>query len=85
MAKIEIYTKSTCPYCSMAKKLLANKGQEWEEIDLLVDPSRTDEMIARAGGRHTVPEIFIDGKLIGGYDDMAALDAAGKLDPLLAS
>ncbi|MGB0952856.1 MAG: glutaredoxin 3 [Planctomycetota bacterium] len=84
MAKIEIYTKTTCPYCVRAKQLLENKGQEWVEIDLLVEPERTDEMLQRAGGRHTVPEIFIDGELIGGYDDMAALEAAGKLDALLA-
>lgn len=84
MAKIEIYTKPTCPYCVRAKQLLENKGQEWVEIDLTVEPERTNEMIERAGGRRTVPEIFIDGKLIGGYDDMAALESEGKLDPMLA-
>ena len=85
MAKIEIYSRSTCPYCIRAKGLLQNKGQKWEEIDLGISPERTDEMIQRAGGRHTVPEIFIDNELIGGYDELAALEAAGKLDALLAN
>jgi len=84
MAKIEIYTRTTCSYCIRAKGLLENKGQKWEEIDLETSPERTDEMLARSGGRKTVPEIFIDGTLIGGYDDLAALEAEGKLDPLLA-
>lgn len=84
MAKIEIYTRTTCSYCIRAKSLLENKGQKWEEIDLDISPERTDEMLERSGGRKTVPEIFIDGTLIGGYDDLAALEAEGKLDPLLA-
>lgn len=84
MAKIEIYSKDTCPYCTMAKRLLDNKGQEWEEINLTTDPGRTDEMIERSGGRTTVPEVFIDGKLIGGFDDLAALESSGELDKLLA-
>lgn len=84
MAKIEIYSKDTCPYCTMAKRLLGNKGQKWEEINLTKDPGRIDEMVERSGGRMTVPEIFIDGKLIGGFDDLAALDKAGELDKLLA-
>ncbi len=83
MAKIEIYTKTACPYCQMAKKLLASKGQEFEEIDLSVAPERTEEMMERSGGRRTVPEIFIDGRLIGGYDDLAALHSKGELDELL--
>ena len=85
MAKIEIYTRSTCPYCTHAKRLLENKGQKWEEINLETSPERTNEMIERAGGRRTVPEIFIDGKLVGGFDELAALDAQGKLDALLAN
>lgn len=84
MAKIEIYTKTTCPYCVNAKRLFESKGQSFEEINLLESPERTDEMIERSGGRRTVPEIFIDGKLIGGFDDLAALERDGKLDPLLA-
>ena len=85
MAKIEIYTRTTCPYCTMAKRLLENKGQNWEEINLDTSPERTDEMLERSGGKRTVPEIFIDGALIGGYDDLAALETEGKLDGLLAS
>ncbi|MCP4092539.1 MAG: glutaredoxin 3 [Planctomycetes bacterium] len=84
MAKIEIYSKTTCPYCVMAKRLFESKGQAFEEINLNLNPERTDEMVERAGGRMTVPEIFIDDKLIGGYDDLAALEQEGKLDPLLA-
>ncbi len=84
MAKIEIYSKNSCPYCTMAKRLLESKGQEYEEINLSQHPERTDEMIERSGGKMSVPEIFISGKLIGGFDDLAALETAGKLDPLLA-
>jgi len=84
MAKIEIYSKDTCPYCTMAKRLLENKDQKWEEINLTKDPGRIEEMVERSGGRMTVPEIFIDGKLIGGFDDLAALESAGELDKLLA-
>ncbi|MDP7062645.1 MAG: glutaredoxin 3 [Planctomycetota bacterium] len=84
MAKIEIYTKTTCPYCVHAKRLLESKGQSFEEINLMESPERTDEMVERAGGRTTVPEIFIDGKLIGGFDDLAALEQKGELDKLLA-
>ena len=84
MAKIEIYSKNTCPYCTMAKRLLESKGQEYEEINLNQHPERTDEMMERTGGKMTVPEIFIDGKLVGGYDGLAALETAGELDALLA-
>ena len=85
MPKIEIYTKTVCPYCTMAKRLLESKGASWEEINLSENPERTDEMIARAGGKMTVPEIFVDGKLVGGYDDLAELAQNGQLDALLAS
>jgi glutaredoxin 3 len=84
MVKIEIYSKTVCPYCQMAKRLLQTKGQEFEEINLNQNPERTDEMIERSGGRMTVPEIFFDGKLIGGYDDLVALETAGELDAILA-
>ena len=84
MAKIEIYTQSWCGYCYRAKKLLESKGADFTEIDLGVE-DRTQEMIQRANGRRSVPQIFIDGKHIGGSDDLYALEAAGKLDPLLAS
>ena len=83
MTKIEIYIRRACPYCVMAKKLFASKGQDWEEINLDEEPDRADEMIERSGGRMTVPEIFINNDLLGGYDDLAALEAAGELDPLL--
>lgn len=85
MAYIEIYTRNTCPYCTMAKRLLENKGQEWEEINLDTNPERTDEMLERTGGKRTVPEIFIDQELVGGYDDLAALETAGELDARLAN
>jgi len=83
MAKIEIYTKTICPYCNMAKKLLESKGQTWEEINLTEHPDRVDEMMVRADGRMTVPEIFIDDQFIGGYDDLAALEQKGVLNSLL--
>ncbi len=83
MAKIEIYSKNTCPYCVMAKRLLESKGQTWTEINLDQEPDRLDEMLERTGGRRTVPEIFIDGQLIGGYDDLAKLQSEGRLDEIL--
>lgn len=79
MAKIEIYSKDFCPYCKMAKDLFTSLGQSFEEIDLTQHPERTDEMLERSGGRTTVPEIFIDGELIGGYDDLADLHRKGEL------
>ena len=85
MAKIEIYTKAFCPYCYRAKALLDSKGVEYEEIDITMGGPRRPEMIQRANGRTTVPQIFIDGKHIGGSDDLAALDRQGGLDPLLAA
>lgn len=83
MAKIEVFTKFLCPYCSRAKALLDRKGVAYQEIDLTMDRAGFDAMVERAGGARTVPQIFIDGKHIGGSDDMAALDARGGLDPLL--
>ena len=83
MAKIEVFTKFLCPYCSRAKALLDRKGVEYQEIDLTMDRAGFNAMVDRAGGARTVPQIFIDGKHIGGSDDMAALDARGGLDPLL--
>lgn len=83
MAEIVIYTTPFCPYCSRAKSLLQSKGVQYEEIDLYVQPGRRSEMIERAEGRTTVPQIFIDGKPYGGSDDIHALDRAGKLNPLL--
>lgn len=83
MAKVEIYTKWSCPYCLRAKRLLDGKGVSYEEYDITMGGPQRVEMIQRANGRITVPQIFIDGKHIGGSDDLAALDARGGLDPLL--
>lgn len=83
MADVVIYTTPFCPYCMRAKSLLDRKGVTYEEIDLYAQPGRRGEMIQRAEGRTTVPQIFIDGKAYGGSDDIHALDRAGKLDPLL--
>lgn len=85
MAKIEIYTTPICPYCARAKGLLEDKGAAFEEIDVFMDVRQRETMRSRAGGRNTVPQIFIDGRHIGGCDDLVALERAGKLDPLLKS
>jgi glutaredoxin 3 len=85
MPKIEIYTKFMCPYCSRAMALLAKKGASFEEHDISMGGPLRTEMLERANGRSTVPQIFIDGRHIGGSDDLAALDRDGKLDPLLAA
>lgn len=85
MAKVEIYTKFLCPYCTRAKALLKEKGVTVEEYDITMGGSKRAEMVERASGRTTVPQIFIDGRHIGGSDDLAALDRAGGLDPLLAA
>jgi len=85
MPQIEIYSTPICPYCARAKRLLMAKGVSFTDIDVMSDPSRRPEMVTRAGGRNTVPQIFIDNKHIGGCDDLHALDAAGGLDPLLAT
>ena len=83
MAKIEIYTTPFCGYCARAKSLLDRKGAEYEETDVMMDDKKRTEMRARAN-RTTVPQIFINGQHIGGSDDLAALEQAGKLDALLA-
>ena len=86
MAKVEIYTKFLCPYCTRAKALLKEKGvTAVEEYDITMGGPKRAEMLERASGRTTVPQIFIDGRHIGGSDDLAALDRAGGLDPLLAA
>jgi glutaredoxin 3 len=82
-AKVEIYTKWSCPYCYRAKTLLQGKGVDFEEHDISMGGPRRDEMLARAPGRPTVPQIFIGNVHIGGSDELAALDRAGKLDMLL--
>ena len=83
MAKVELYTTMFCPYCARARSLLAKKGVDYVDIDVMADTAKRDEMVARSGGRQTVPQIFIDGRHIGGSDELAALDKAGKLDALL--
>jgi glutaredoxin 3 len=85
MAQVEIYTKGFCPYCARAKRLLDEKGASYEEFEISMDAPKRAEMIQRASGRTTVPQIFIDGQHIGGSDDLAALDRQGKLDQLLAA
>ena len=82
MAKIEIYTKATCPYCHRAKALLSSKGVTFEELPIDGNAEKREEMIQRSG-RTTVPQIFIDAQHIGGCDDLYALDSRGGLDPLL--
>jgi thioredoxin reductase (NADPH) len=83
MPAIVMYTKSWCPYCTRAKTLLTAKGQTWTEIDVEAEPARRDEMIEKSGGQRTVPQIFIDDRHVGGFDDLQALEDAGELDPLL--
>jgi glutaredoxin 3 len=83
VAKVEVYTTAYCPYCRQAKSLLKQKGVTFEEIDVSGDAALRDKMIELSGGRHTVPEIFINGKIVGGYDELRALEDEGRLDPLL--
>ncbi len=83
MARVEVYTTEYCPYCVRAKSLLTRKGVAFEEIDVTDDPALRAKMVERAGGRRTVPEIFINGRIIGGYDELRALEERGELDPLL--
>lgn len=85
MAKIEVYTKAFCPYCTRAKTLLDRKGADFSEIDVTMDRAGFDAMVARAGGRRTVPQVFIDDRHVGGSDDLVALDAKGELDALIGS
>ena len=83
MADVTIYTTMLCPYCFRAKALLESKGVPYEEIDVGMDTDKRAEMEERANGGYTVPQIFIGGEHIGGSDELAALEAAGKLDSLL--
>ena len=85
MAKIEIYTSPTCGYCHAAKSLLGKNGLSFEETDVIREPSKRAEMMTRANGRRTVPQVFINGQHVGGFDDLYALESSGKLDPLLAA
>jgi glutaredoxin 3 len=83
MANIVIYTKPTCPYCIKAKGILTNKGQKFTEINIAGNDDLRSEMMSKANGRHTVPQIFIDNQHIGGCDDLVACDASGELDKKL--
>ena len=83
MAKVEIYTKNWCGYSALAKEHLDRKGLSYEEIDVTTDAVRETEMVSRSG-RHTVPQIFIDGYHVGGSDDLIAAEKSGLLDRLLA-
>lgn len=84
MAKVEIYTKMMCPYCVRAKALLGQKGVAFEEYDISMGGPKRSEMLSRANGGSTVPQIFINDQHVGGSDDLAALERAGRLDALLA-
>ena len=83
MSRIEVYSSLWCPFCSRAKALLDRKGVEYREIDVDRDPNLRQQMMQRAGGRRTVPQIFVDGRHVGGSDDLAALERTGELDALL--
>ncbi|NIA71862.1 glutaredoxin 3 [Pelagibius litoralis] len=83
MTKIEVYSSMLCPFCYRAKKLLEQKGAQFTEIDVMLHPRRKAEMVARSGGRTSVPQIFIDDRHVGGCDDLYALEAGNKLEPLL--
>jgi glutaredoxin 3 len=83
MPQITVYSGPNCPYCVRAKLLLQKKGVVFEEYDVRADSARMAEMLARSNGRRTIPQIFINGRHIGGCDDLYALDQQGKLDPLL--
>ncbi|NNE80529.1 MAG: glutaredoxin 3 [Silicimonas sp.] len=85
MKTVEIYTTPLCGYCHAAKRLLASKGVSFSEIDVMRNPAERQAMTKRAKGRYTVPQIFIGADHIGGYDELSALDRAGKLDPMLAA
>ena len=83
MARVEIYSTLFCPYCARAKSLLERKGVAYVNIDIIEDSAKRDEMLARSGGRTSVPQIFIDGEHIGGSEQLVALDRAGQLDAKL--
>ena len=84
MPRVTIYTTPICPYCSMAKRLLAGKAVAFEEIDVSRDYAAREALVAKSGGRRTVPQIWIGDRHVGGCDDLMALDSGGQLDALLA-
>lgn len=83
MTRVEMYTTAFCPYCVMAKQFLQRKGLDFEEVRVDTDPARRDEMLVRSDGRRTVPQIFIEGHHVGGFDDLVAADRSGRLQELL--
>ena len=85
MPKIEVYSTAVCPYCVAAKNLLKSKGLDWTEVRIDLDASQRDTMLARSGGRRTVPQIFINDHHVGGFDDLVAADRSGKLAELLGA
>ena len=85
MPKIEVYSTAVCPYCVSAKNLLKSKGLEWTEVRVDMDPAQREAMLARSGGRRTVPQIFINDQHVGGFDDLVAADRSGKLAELLGA
>jgi glutaredoxin 3 len=85
MKPVEIYTSPLCGFCHAAKRLLNEKGVSFSEVDILAQPGRKDEMIKRANGGRTVPQIFVGDIHVGGCDDLYALERAGKLDALIAA
>jgi len=85
VADVLLYTSNFCGYCIAAKRLLERRGVAFEEVNLHHEPARRSEMLERSEGRYTVPQIFIDGRGIGGYDQLSQLEATGELDRLLAA
>lgn len=83
MPEVMMYTRTYCPFCTRAKALMQEKGVTFEEVNLDTHPQRRDEMVRRADGRHTVPQIFIGGRGVGGCDDVFELERRGELDELL--
>ena len=83
MPEVVIYSSAFCGYCARAKQLLDRKGVAYTDIDVMAEPKRRSEMVERAGGRTTVPQIFVDGRHVGGCDDLHALEREGRLDALL--
>jgi glutaredoxin 3 len=85
MAEVELYTTPFCPYCTRARALLDRKGVPYIDVDIIEEPARRAEMVRRAGGRTSVPQIFIDGEHVGGADELVALDRIGELDTKLGT
>ncbi len=85
MVSVEMYTTAICPYCVAAKNLLKQKGFDYSEIRVDTDPERREEMLKRTGGRRSVPQIFVNGTHVGGFDDLVAADRSGRLAEIAAS